>query len=442
METVTLTQVLAARDHRVQRQQALLNQYGKPLISFTMNIAGPVKTSVLIEQGFRLSLRRLSQQLLRQRYPVLHWEETCGITGCEALFVVDAPAEQLKALTTDLEEADQLGRLLDLDVLDAQGNKLNRLQERGCLICGAVGRGCARSRAHSVQQLQETTTHILTEAIQKHERHMAAELACRALLFEACTTPKPGLVDRRNNGSHSDMDLFSFMSSAAALTPYLETCVAIGQETANLLPEETFRRLRRPGRLAEGEMLRATGGVNTHKGALFLLGILCGAVGRLGIAKWGVSDAIVSECAAMTKGLTAAECSASRNTTAGEQFFSAHGIRGIRGEVETGLPTVREHGYPALQDALAAGRSADEAGCLALIAMMAVAEDTALLHRSGIEGWQQAKTLSAQLLASGVTKETMEQLDEDFIAHNWSPGGCADLLAVCWFLRFLKEEII
>ena len=442
METVTLTQVLAARDRRVQRQQALLKQYGKPLISFTMNIAGPVKTSALVEQGFRLSLRRLTQQLLRQRYPVLHREESCGITGCEALFVVDAPAEQLKVLTTDLEEADRLGRLLDLDVLDSRGNKLDRLQERGCLICGAVGRGCARSRAHSVPQLQETTTHILTEAIQTHEQHMAAELACRALLFEACTTPKPGLVDRRNNGSHSDMDLFSFLSSAAALTPYLEACVAIGQETATLLPEETFRRLRRPGRLAEGEMLRATGGVNTHKGAIFLMGILCGAVGRLGMAAWADSDAILSECAAMTKGLTAAECSTSRNATAGEQLFSAYGILGIRGETEAGLPSVREHGYPALQAALAAGRSADEAGCRALIAMIAVAEDTALLHRSGIEGWQQARALAAQLLDSGVTQEALEQLDADFIARSWSPGGCADLLAVCWFLRFLSEEIL
>ena len=436
METVTLVQVLTARDRRVQRQRELLAQYGRPLICFTMNIAGPVKISPLIEQGFRLGLRRLEQQLLRLRCPVLHREVICEITGCEALLVVDAPAEQLKAMTVDLEEADRLGRLLDLDVLDSQGRKLDRPQERGCLICGAAGRGCARSRAHSVEQLQTVTTEILTEAVQCHEQQLAAELACRALLYEACTTPKPGLVDRRNNGSHRDMDLFSFMASAAALTPYFEACVSIGQETSRLPPEETFRQLRRPGRLAEGEMLRATGGVNTHKGAVFLMGILCGALGRLGTAAWPDSGAILAECAAMTRGLTARECIANRKNTAGERFFAEHGIRGIRGEVEDGLPTVRKYGLPALE----AGGTPEEAGCRALLAMMAAAEDTALLHRGGLEGWQQAKAQAARLLQSGITKEALEQMDDAFIARNWSPGGCADLLAVCWLLHFLKNE--
>ena len=440
MEAVTLVQVLAARDRRAQRQQELLARFGRPLICYTMNIAGPVKTSPLIEEGFRLGLRRLEQQLLRLRYPVLHREITCEITGCEALFAIDAPAEELKAMTVDLEEADRLGRLLDLDVLDEEGNKLDRSGERGCLICGAIGRGCARSRAHSVEQLQAATTKILTETLNRHRRQQAAELACRALLFEACTTPKPGLVDRRNNGSHKDMDLFSFMASAAALAPYFEVCVSIGQETANQAPDETFRQLRRPGRLAEGEMFRATGGVNTHKGAIFLMGILCGALGRLNSCQWNDSSAVLAECAAMTRGLTAQECSTDRKNTAGERFFAAHGIRGIRGEVEAGLPTVREHGFPAMKAALDAGCSLEEAGCRALAAMMAVAEDTALLHRGGLEGWASVKSQAAQLLNTGVTTEALEQMDETFILHNWSPGGSADLLAVCYLLHFLQNQ--
>ena len=77
---------------------------------------------------------------------------------------------------------------------------------------------------------------------------------------------------------------------------------------------------------------------------------------------------------------------------------------------------------------------------LVLLAMMAAAEDTALLHRGGLEGWQQAKAQAAQLLRDGITKESLEQMDDAFIARNWSPGGCADLLAVCWLLHFLKEE--
>lgn len=440
MEAVTLLDILAARDHRAQRQQQLLAQFGQPLICFTMNIAGPVKISPLILQAFHLGLQRLEQQLLRGKCPVLHREIAEAATGPEAIFVVDGSAAVLKDMTVDLEEADPMGRLLDLDVLDRDGQKLDRPLERGCLICGAPGRNCARSRAHSVDLLQARTTEILTAALQHHHRQRIAELACRALLFEAATTPKPGLVDRRNNGSHKDMDLFSFLASSAALQPYFDQCAAIGQTTAHLPPEETFRQLRRPGRLAEGDMLRATGGVNTHKGAVFLLGILCGALGRLDSSVWANPDAVLTECAAMTKGLTAQECARQRNTTAGEQFFAAHGIRGIRGEAEAGLPTVKKHGLPAMNAALDAGCALEEAGCRALVAMMAAAEDTALLHRSGMDGWESAKAQASALLHQGITKEALMQMDDDFIRRSWSPGGSADLLAVCYLLHFLQTE--
>ena len=187
-------------------------------------------------------------------------------------------------------------------------------------------------------------------------------------------------------------------------------------------------------------MYRATNGINTHKGAIFLMGILCGALGRLDTVKWSDSGAILTECAAMTGGLTETECSADRTTTAGEQFFAAHGIRGIRGEVEAGLPTVRDYGFPALNRALAEGYTLEEAGCRTLLAMMAVAEDTALLHRGGVEGWEAVKTQAAALLQIGVTTQALEQMDDAMIQRNWSPGGCADLLAVCYFLHFLQEE--
>ena len=94
----------------------------------------------------------------------------------------------------------------------------------------------------------------------------------RALLYEVCATPKPGLVDRHNCGSHRDMDIFTFVDSTAALAPYLEDAVRLGQESAALPPEETFRRLRHRGFLAERGMFRTTGGVNVHKGAIFSVG--------------------------------------------------------------------------------------------------------------------------------------------------------------------------
>lgn len=442
MEQLTLAEILAARDRRAARQAELLGRFGRPLICVTMNIAGPVKYTPLIGQGFALSLARLEQQLTRLSRPVLFREHRTAATGCEAFFVVDAPAHQLKAMTTDLEEADQLGRLLDLDVLDESGKKLERQTQRGCLICGAPGRACARSRAHCVEALQGRTTEILTEALARHGRDRASELACRALLFEAAAAPKPGLVDRYNTGSHRDMDLFSFLSSAAALTPYFSRCVAIGQATAHLPPEETFRQLRRPGRLAEGDMVRATGGVNTHKGAIFLMGVLCGALGRLDLARWGQPTELLDLCAAMTRGLTAREPQSPAPETAGERFFAQLGIRGIRGEVEQGFPTVRSLGLPALEAALSAGRSLEDAGCQALLAMMTACEDTALLHRGGTDGWQWTMAQAAALREKGADRAELQRLDREMTEKNLSPGGSADLLAVCYLLHFLRQEAL
>ena len=437
-QAVDVMDVLAARDRRAARQQELLRQYAKPLISFTMNIAGPVKRTALIERGFTLGLARLEGQLCAARARVLHRETVRKTTGCEALYVVDLPPQQLKALCVALEEADELGRLFDLDVLDMNGAKLAREEERRCLICGSVGKGCARSRAHSVEQLQRRTEEILRHALAQHEQTRIGELACRALLYEACTTPKPGLVDRCNSGSHTDMDLFTFMAGAAALQPYFARCVAIGQETAQEPPQVTFAALRPTGRLAEGEMLRSTEGVNTHKGAVFIMGLVCAALGRLGRSAWGDVSQILRQCADMAVGVTAELQNAS--ATAGERFYRDYGLRGIRGEVEDGFPSVAQAGLPALKQALARGCCVDMAGCEALLAMMAVCEDTALMHRVGYDGWQEVKQRAAGLLREGVTRTALEQFDRELIAQNASPGGSADLLALCWLLHFLKEE--
>lgn len=438
MDTVDVMDVLAARDRRAGRQRQLLAAYAKPLISFTMNIAGPIKRTALIEQGFDLGIARLEGQLRACRATVLHRETVRRDTGCEALYVVDLPAEHLKKLCMAIEEGDELGRLFDLDVLDGRGVKLERPKERRCLICGEIGKGCARSRRHSVEELQARTTEILRRAVAEQEKTRIAEFACRALLYEACTTPKPGLVDRFGSGSHTDMDLFTFMAGAAALQPYFARCAAIGQETAQESPQVTFAALRPAGRLAEGEMLRSTGGVNTHKGAVFIMGLACAALGRLGRNAWHDTQRILDACAAMAVGITAELGHAAH--TAGERFYRDYGLRGIRGEAEDGFPSVRKAGLPALGKALAEGKSTEQAGCEALLALMSVCEDTALLHRAGYDGWQETKQRAGQILAHGVTQEALEQFDRDMIAQNRSPGGSADLLALCYLLHFLKEE--
>ena len=442
MRPVELLEVLEARERRAKRQRELLELYGCPLVCFTMNIAGPVKNTEEIAWGFQYGSRLLLRQLDRVKAKLLHWESISEATGNEAFFAVDLEPSRLKALTVELEEQTALGRLFDLDVLSIDGSKLERQTERSCIICGLPGKACARSRAHSVSELQHRTNEILKQAQKKWILQTASEVAVRALLFEACTTPKPGLVDRDNSGSHTDMDLFTFMSSSAALHPYYEKCVRIGIETANELPEKTFADLRWPGKEAELRMLDVTNGVNTHKGAIFTLGVLCAALGRLGLRAWSKPSVVLQECAAMTKGVSTELTKSEYNETAGGRLYHEFGVMGVRGQMEAGLPAVLLYGLPAMDRLLADGASLEQAGSVALLTMIPQLQDTNMLKRGGIQTQQWANRLVEQILLEGnVTTEQLRELDAAFIQRNLSPGGAADLLAVCYLFYFLRKEV-
>lgn len=446
---VTLMDMLEARERRAYRQQALLEEFGSTLICFTMNIAGPEKDSPLIQRGFLLGQQLLEGQLQSAGLTIRHRELLQANTGWEGMYVLSAPPLQIKALTAEIEDATPAGRLYDMDVLCPDGRKVDRqelgLPGRQCLICGGSAKACARSRSHTVPQLQERTRQILTQALAEQDSRHIARLACQALLYEAATTPKPGLVDRANSGSHRDMDIFSFQASAAALWPYFARCAQIGIETAAQSPEATFDALRLPGRLAEAQMRQATGGVNTHKGAIFSLGIACAALGRLPVAHWSSPERILEECAAMTRGLVARDYAGLTEETAqttGHKLYLRHGITGVRGQAEAGFPVVLKYGLPKLEQGLALGKSMDLSGCAALLAMLAHTADTNLIHRGS---YALQAEISAQLetvleKSPFPDEATLRELDLQFTEKNLSPGGTADLLALVYLLHFIKEE--
>ena len=446
---VSLEEVLKARERRARRQRQLLAQYEKPLICFTMNIAGPVKDSPLIRRGFDMGKKLLQQQLMVANIKILHFGEIRESTGCEAFFVTDCDAHTAKKAAVIIEDHTHAGRLFDMDVLRPDGGKVQRqeldLDVRKCLICGNTAQICARSRAHTVAQLQEKTTSLLESALLRFDSRRTAQLACQSLLYEVAATPKPGLVDRLNNGSHRDMDFFTFQASAAALWPYFETCAKIGMQTRSLPPKDTFHRLRVPGMLAEGEMLRATGGVNTHKGAIFSLGILCAALGRLGWECAHEPRLLLRECGRMAAGLVEkdfAGLTPESARTTGQKLYLRHGITGVRGQAEAGSPAVLDVGLPRLEEGLEKGLSLNDAGCAALLAMMASVVDTNLIARSDCETQQRIAGETAVLLRDNPFPEedVLKQLDAEFTEQNLSPGGSADLLAMTYFLHFLKKE--
>lgn len=447
MQEVTLIQMLEARESRALEQQRLLEECKRPIICFTMNIPGPMKDSPLIRRAFSCGCAALNHRLPKGQ--VLHSASRCAVTGCEAMYAVDMDPLSLKKLCTAIEDETALGRLFDMDVLDAQGNKLDRTlvggKSRDCIVCGAAGRGCASRRSHSVEQLQQAANQIMTDHFAREDAKRIGIWAVQSLLDEVCTTPKPGLVDRRNSGSHRDMDIFTFMDSAAALAPYFHRCAETGMETAACAPEETFRRLRAAGFRAEQEMYAATKGINTHKGAIFTMGILCGAAGRLWNpeGRWKAAQ-LFREVSSMTKRPMEEELRWGGHDTVGQRLYAQAGILGVRGEAAQGLPSVEKIGLPAYRACLERGLDRNTAGAVTLLYLIANVEDTNMISRGGAEGAAAGAAWAAELLKDGhqPTPAEIEKLDDRFIDQNLSPGGCADLLAAVYFVTHLTGESV
>ncbi len=427
---------------RSSTQKALLAKYQKPLISFTMNIPGPEKYNRDVAIGFAVGNWMLRDTLTGR---CLHREIHYRNTGCEAFYVVDMPARDLKQLTVSLEETDPIGRLFDMDVLDTDGSGITREQmgfpRRTCLICGEDASVCARSRAHGLDALQDRTGFLLYLAARQWMTEYIAVRAYLALNQEVSTTPKPGLVDKNNRGSHPDMGIKLFFASANALRPYFCKCAEAGFLTRDLPPAETFRQIRPIGLKAEQTMYQTTRGINTHKGAIFSMGLLCAAAGRLSPAQW-TAESLCSECAKMVSGITKQDFTGitlENAKTAGERIYAQYGITGIRGQAEAGFPAVLQAGLPTLQAGIRQGLSFNDAGCAALLHLIAATDDTNLIHRSDRATQLQIKEDISQLLAKDPypQKDMIEQLDQEFIEKNLSPGGSADLLAATYFLQFI-----
>lgn len=443
MENILLTEILDAREKRVQKQKQLLEKFQRPLLCFTMNIPGPVKLDRDVSIGFFVGNKLLADALSRCR--VLHMEQNRLITGCEGYYVVDLPARKLKELAVELEEIEPIGRLFDLDVLDVDGRKISReelgLPRRMCLLCEEDAVVCAGRRTHKLEELTDRVGFLLYITARRELCEYVAARAYFALQQEVSTTPKPGLVDRNNRGSHRDMGPKEFFASAVALRPFFCRFAETGFLTRDAAPEETFRQLRGIGLEAEAAMLKATRGVNTHKGAIFSLGLLCAACGRLDPYDWR-PEVLLGECAKMVIGLCEkdfAGVTSETAKTAGERLYAKYGVTGVRGQAEAGFPAVLQVGLPVFRDGLKKGLSENDAGAVTLLHLLAAADDTNLIARSDRDTQLAVKDQVADILSKNPypTMEEIGKLDEEFIRKNLSPGGSADLLAMTIFLYFL-----
>lgn len=254
--------------------------------------------------------------------------------------------------------------------------------------------------------------------------------AARALLRELEAYPKPGLVSRVDQGSHEDMDASHFVRSAFVLRRFFAAFAAAGHAQVN------FDALRRLGVEAEVAMARATGGANTHRGAIFSLGLLAAAAGTHPATTLG----------AYVRDRWGAEIVRHRRDPGshGSRAMRLSGAGGAQAEAAAGFPNVYSIALPAYR-AVRNGRGTPRhAAVQAFFALLAHVEDTNLLHRGGVEGLAFARRSARDFLdAGGIIAPGGEAralaVHREFIARRLSPGGSADILAATLFVATLER---
>jgi len=259
--------------------------------------------------------------------------------------------------------------------------------------------------------------------------------ATLALYDELALSPKPGLVTPTDSGSHTDMDARTFMCSLLALRGYFVRIATLGAQGA------PFEALQRCGIEAEARMLTATGGINTHRGAVFMLGLLCAAAGAAAAGGQRVDPSSLRETLSTRWGDALAERARRAPTLSGGIAARRYGLRGAAAEAAAGFPVLFEVAVPAMQAAQARGISREDELLDTLFSIMAVLDDSNLAHRGGIEGLRHAQRSARAFLAAGGASRpdgvaAARIIADDFVSRRLSPGGAADTLAAaCWMRR-------
>ncbi|WP_203218486.1 triphosphoribosyl-dephospho-CoA synthase MdcB [Pseudomonas typographi] len=260
--------------------------------------------------------------------------------------------------------------------------------------------------------------------------HELSELAVECLHVEVDTYPKPGLVSHVDNGAHRDMDASLLHRSAEGLAPYFVQLALAGARNAEM------EQLRQIGIAAEAHMLGITQGVNTHRGAIFGLGLLVAAaglrsalptkapLGRIVAERWGPS--ILNGPAP--------------GHSHGALVTRRYAVGGAREEAARGFPAAYGTGLVALRAGRQLARGDEQAARVqACFALVAVLDDTNLLYRAGRGGLHFAQAEATGFLRGGgvamaTWREQACEIHRRFVARNLSPGGAADLLGITLFI--------
>jgi len=416
---------------------------GLPCLSLSLNVPGFPKSNSIASAFFQSCLYDLKCALFSRQIDILEKEavEQCDAAGDFYLVpfsLGNLNLAEIKQICEDFEETHPLGRFIDVDLNDQNGNTISSGKSKLCFYCREKPAiECRRENSHDFDELRSFMFSKMAEygRTKRDERiiEKLASLAQQSILAEISLTPKPGLVDQLSPGSHTDMNYQTFIDSTTAISQKFGELVLEGFNFQDDDLTKALPRLRKIGLQMESSMFDVTGNVNTQKGIIFLMGLSLFACGKLFSRSDHFQieefrDIIRSVCKNMVKKELLNSNSSGKSH--GEKIFVKYGFSGARGEAESGFATVFNCGLPALLHSKQLG---DEALIKCFLFIAAENNDTNILFRSNPEVLSTFKSFCK--IAFEDFNPTNYSSVIDFCRNeNISPGGSADLLAVTIFV--------
>lgn len=444
-----INKFLDDREKRVELQNLLLSKFQLPLLTVRANYPGedkwepiPIEITDIVANEIRLLFKDT----------IIHSEILENLEGKIYLFFIDNSPLDIKRNTIYFEENHILGRCVDLDVYDIEGNGISRsnfnLPKRKCFICEDLAFICGRTMKHSHQEIKNKIFSKYIEyqhylRVRESISSTLSDLALEGMIYEVSSYPGFGLVTPLTQGSHKDMDFFTFLNSSFTLKKgFKEIAETMFSPTPINI---AFNSIRVIGKKIEEEMFATTSGVNTHKGMIFLMGVSVGATARALYEKKDfkyIQDIICQ----MTKDILKdfENIDATKKLTHGEKLFLENGFTGIRGEIKNGLDIIFNGSLQVFSSIYNKTKNINLSALHTLIFLMGEVMDSTIVYRHDFKTLEKVRYEMKEIFSRGgalLDNRYFEELEKKYITLNISPGGSADLLAVTIFFYKISKKL-
>lgn len=411
--------ILKARELRAKMiEEWTINNKNSSILVLKLNVVGDVKNI----KRMQFILAFFHHQLIKIfSHHISQYQFVASLDGDYYIYAINEKGRLIKERTIVLEDHNMLGRLVDLDVYDHGAISRTDLScdLRTCLICEEYAHICARSKRHTKKEIFDKMNQIIDEFL---INHLSTE-TIKAIYQELDLYPKFGLVSSHDSGCHTDMNYETFIKSVFALKPFIKEYIQVGLDD-----EYNPLKLQEIGTRAEEKMFEATGGTNTHKGLVFLLGVFLNAMVNTVLANEGKTY-LQEQIKKITNDIVGdyyEHVEEKPVKTHGDNIYLNYGLKGIRGEALKGLPLIFD--ISSFEEIYGVCRLHEY-----LIRLMAELDDTTILHKTNYQTLIEVQKDMKSIVRSGgycLNNETMVRLSDEYKARNISPGGSADLLII------------